>query len=318
MDAASTLPSRTALTVALCRALGARDPNPHTRNPDSLAEGFFGPAERRLLDGIPLLAAFDAPWEAGIGSGDQALVYSALIHNLRTRHCDAVLVDAVREGAGQVVILGAGLDTRAYRFRELLAAARVFEVDFPTTQQYKRERVREAIGEPPANLTYVSIDFASQTLEDVLPRAGFEPGRRTFFLWEGVSVYLPEQTVRGMLRYVATNAGPGGGILFDYFDSRLARGEHDDSILRQYVNAFAAWGEVIAFGIPDLEIQGFVSGCGLAFRSDYTIGELCVKYLPQFPPASALALRWGYRFCHAVSGPSRRECASNAADVTST
>ena len=98
----------------------------------------------------------------------------------RTRFIDEALERAVKNGATQVVILGSGFDSRAYRFRELLRQCRVIEVDTASTQEYKRRRVREAFGDAPANVMYCTIDFAKDSLIDSLRQVGFVEDERTF------------------------------------------------------------------------------------------------------------------------------------------
>src|SRR6202042_3149443 len=98
-------------------------------------------------------------------------------------------------GTTQVVILGAGFDTRAYRFKDLLQDKKIFEVDYRSTQEFKKRRVEAILGDPPSNLTFVEIDFQRDKLGAVLRNAGFQPGGKSFFVWEGVSMYLTESAV---------------------------------------------------------------------------------------------------------------------------
>src|SRR5262249_25067193 len=135
---------------------------------------------------------------------------------VRTRFIDAALERAIADGATQVVILGAGFDSHAYRFEQALAGARVFEVDRPVTQALKRQRVQAAFGDPPANLTYAAVDFAREDLPTGLARYGHDRSRRTFFIAEGLLMYLPEEAVRSTLAFVASHA-PGSSVVCDYF-----------------------------------------------------------------------------------------------------
>ena len=92
----------------------------------------------------------------------------------------------------------------------------------PPTQEYKRRRVAEVTGPSPANLVYVPIDFTRQTLADVLPPAGYRRDRQTFFIWEGVTMYIPNETVLSTMRFIAGNSAPDSSVAFDYFPaSRL-------------------------------------------------------------------------------------------------
>src|SRR5215831_12997744 len=135
--------------------------------------------------------------------------------HIRTRFTDERLQWAVSGGVAQVAILGAGYDSRAYCMRELLKDVRVFEVDYGPTQEYKKLRVLEIFGCLPPNVTYVSIDFTREKLGDVLVMAGYRSDRMTFFIWEGVTQYIPEDATRNTLRFVATQSAPGSSIVLD-------------------------------------------------------------------------------------------------------
>ena len=88
---------------------------------------------------------------------------------------------------------------------DLLRNARVFEVDQPSTQEYKKRRVLEVLGPPPPNLVFVPIDFTRQQASAALRHAGYSAARKTFFIWEGVSMYLTEETVRNFLRDISSH-----------------------------------------------------------------------------------------------------------------
>jgi methyltransferase (TIGR00027 family) len=205
--------SKTAIWVAAARAVGSREPDPAARNPDHLAE--------RLLGDPAALALQHPVVDALTQSYDEAMKNVEVVSNVRfmtvrTRFIDAALERAIADGATQVVILGAGFDSHAYRFQELLANTRVFEVDRPATQAFKRQRVVEALGGPPANLTYAAIDFEREDLPGGLARYGHDPSQRTFFIMEGLVMYLPEAAVRATLTFVASHA-PGSSVVFDFF-----------------------------------------------------------------------------------------------------
>src|SRR5262245_17725799 len=117
-------------------------------------------------------------------------------------HIDSKVRAAVAEGIDELIILGAGLDSRAYRMTKELAKTRVFELDFPPTQEYKKRRVNAVLGKMPANVTYVGIDFAKQTLDEVLSAAGHRASAKALFLMEGVMVYIPADAVTSTLRFV--------------------------------------------------------------------------------------------------------------------
>jgi len=131
----------------------------------------------------------------------------------RSRYTEDNLASAVAAGVAQYVLLGAGLDTFAYRnpFPQL----RVFEVDFPSTQELKRGRLHSAQIPEPANLTFVPLDFEHQTLAAGLAEAGFDAARPTFFSWLGVIPYLTLPAFRATLDFIAAMPA-GSGVAFDY------------------------------------------------------------------------------------------------------
>jgi methyltransferase (TIGR00027 family) len=133
---------------------------------------------------------------------------------VRTRFAEDALAVAVTRGVRQLVVLGAGLDTFAYRnpFAESL---HVFEVDHPATQAWKRQRLAEAGIPLPHTLTFAPIDFERETLADGLAAAGFDAAKQSFFTWLGVVPYLTEQAVFSTLEFIGCLQG-GGHVVFDY------------------------------------------------------------------------------------------------------
>jgi methyltransferase (TIGR00027 family) len=133
----------------------------------------------------------------------------------RARCAEDAVAAAVERGVGQYIVLGAGLDTFAYRNPYPPERLRVFEVDFPATQAWKRELLgRTGIAEP-ASLAFVPVDFERDSLETKLRAAGFRADRPAFFSWLGVSMYLTRPAVLATLAFVA-RCPPGSGITLDY------------------------------------------------------------------------------------------------------
>jgi methyltransferase (TIGR00027 family) len=133
---------------------------------------------------------------------------------LRTVAIDSALRDAIAIGATQLVILGAGYDGRAWRLSEL-AGVKVFEVDHPATQRDKRAHLAEL---PPAigTVSFVSIDFERESLDDVLERAGHDRASPTCWIWEGVVMYLTREAMRGTLAGIAGRSAPGSTLIVNY------------------------------------------------------------------------------------------------------
>lgn len=263
-------PSATSISTAVSRSIGARHPDPAVRNRDALAEKFVGPEERAVLgERMPdRLRAFDVPdsekaWEFLAQRGVLPVV---LHHHTRTRYIDEVLEKSLADGAKQIVILGAGFDSRAYRFTKELRGGTVFEVDFPPTQEYKKKRVREVLGSIPREVVFVPIDFTKERLGDVLRNAGYSPAKKSLFIWEGVTYYLPLDAIDETLRFVAKNSAHGSGIVFDYFFASFLNDPDPGFVkLRE---SLAKIGEPFIFGFPDGKLAEFLSQRGLKLIED--------------------------------------------------
>ncbi len=162
----------------------------------------------------------------------------------RSRYAEDELILGVQRGVCQYVILGAGLDTFAYRNPYPGGVLHVLEVDHPATQAWKRARLEE-IGIPlPVNLRFAPIDFETQTLEEGLRSAGYDPSKGTFFSWLGVTEYLTTEVVMATLRFIAS-VPAGSGIVFDYMisPSLLTPDQRSrfDALARRVASAGEPW-----------------------------------------------------------------------------
>jgi methyltransferase (TIGR00027 family) len=258
----------TAEIVALARASGCRDPA--IRNPDYLAERLLRPAHRLLLlPGLNRLVR---------ASFERRVPGMFFYHQARTKYLDHLLLSALG-GIRQLVILGAGLDTRPYRFAGQLAGRRVFEVDHPGTAAWKRERLHR-LGRPTAHVTYLAVDFNQDRLDGKLEQSGYDPGAPTFFLWEGVVMYLPRESVDTTLGVIA-QAAPGSSVAFDYvYRSSLER-PRDFLGAEGYHRYVERRGEPCRFGLDPDELTPFLDRHGLAVVSNAGHGELAQLVPPQ-------------------------------------
>lgn len=263
---------RTAMGVAMWRALGAREGDARVRNPDFMAAEFLDPVSRALLAVAPVRAWFKSHF-------GRKLPGAYGFATARTLHLDSLFLQALDEGARQVVLLGAGYDSRAYRFRERLAGARVFEVDLPSTQQRKKERLGALLSSMPDWVTYVPINFDKQRLEEVLPGAGFDSKLRTFFLWEGVCMYLSEEGVQQTLGFVVRNAPSGSSIAFDYVALGALRGDVRYPDSRQWGSELAAMGHPMTFGIDEDDSAAYLREQGLELVSSIGSADMEREYL---------------------------------------
>ncbi|MBV1701506.1 MAG: class I SAM-dependent methyltransferase [Hyphomicrobiales bacterium] len=194
--------SRTALRVAALRAVHAMLDEPIVLS-DPIALPILGSQLAAELTADPF--QHNDP----ISRGLRASVV------VRSRFAEDELARAVAAGVRQYVILGAGLDTFAYRNPHVGSALRVFEVDHPSTQAWKRQLLADAGIALPENLTFAPVDFENSTLAQGLLTAGFQPELPACFSWLGVTVYLSETAIMQILGYVAGLAN-GSSIAFDF------------------------------------------------------------------------------------------------------
>jgi len=270
------LPSKTAIYIAAARAMGSKNPNAKERNPDYLAIRFLGPEERAILPELHL-EALDLDYEAALHRVGGVSVSNIDTQTFRTKAFDAAMLDALKNGAKQVVVLGAGLDSRGYRFQRQLKGIRFMEVDYGPTQEYKKRRVKEVLGTIPPNVSFVPMDFTKDNLLDQLVKGGYSERDRTFFLWEGVTVYLPESAVKDTLHFVRDHAAPGSRLAFNYIPAR-------NSDINNPHSKYALWGEPWIFGFPDAGAADYVRAEGLNVLSDnLRIEHICIAAVPKRP-----------------------------------
>ena len=262
--------SWSAESVCMLRAIGAKHPDPKLRNADTLAA--------RLCPPPPELASYEAA-RATINLSPQQ--YAGFFYvNARTLHIDALLLRAAREGATQVVVLGAGFDSRAYRFAASQPQLRFFEVDLPDTLAAKKQRVIAVLGALPPQVRYAAIDFEHQTLQDVLSAAGYDARAKTLFILEGVSMYISAQGTASTLQFIARHAAPGSRLVFDYALRRTIEGPRDGLFgMTEIFDALRAHGEPMITGWTPAEAAAFVAANGLVVIDDLGSEALTQRYL---------------------------------------
>ena len=194
----------------------------------------------------------------------------------RTRLIDDVVADTLPTGIEQLVILGAGFDSRAYRMSRLREID-VFEVDHPDTQAAKQAVLKRLFPAPPGHVRFVAVDFARDDVTSALRSAGYRESARTFILWEGVTNYLTEGAVDATLRW-CSRATAGSVLLFTYV--------HRDILTRP--NAFAGTkrlfaslekaGERFTFGMEPSRVPQYLAERGLSLEHDVGAAEYRQRY----------------------------------------
>lgn len=249
--------SRTAQGAAFFRAIENQQPPAQRLFEDPLARPLLTRSYRAFV-GVTAVPGMKSLF---LSRSDKPLpgVVGGLLG--RTCYIDDVLSAALADGIAQVVILGAGLDSRAYRIPGI-EQARIFEVDQPATIAYKQERLVQILGGLPPHATLIPLDFDRQRLDGALFDAGFRPEARAFFIWEGVSQYLVAAAVDATVRFVASCA-PGSRIVFTY----VHRGVLDPTsplYNPEMLDRLEKVGEPWRFGLHPNQVKQYLAERGLA------------------------------------------------------
>lgn len=196
----------------------------------------------------------------------------------RTRMFDDSVSQALQNGLQQLVILGAGFDSRAYRFEGLKHGVKVFEVDHPATQAVKLEKLKKIFGTVPNHVAFVPIDFDRETLLQRLVDSGYDERLQTLFLWEGVTYYITAAAIDATLDCIAHHSGPGSSVIFDYiYQDALtaARKRAEVSSMRRYQGLT---GEGLVTGFEQGAMTGFLCTRGFDRVEDYPMQALKDRY----------------------------------------
>jgi len=222
------------------------------------------PADARICSD-PLARTFTQTWvylliKLLAGYGERRSHGELTFIVCRCRYFDDYLQRYLHSGTAQVVILGAGLDSRAYRGELLQGAAKTFEVDHPATQASKMKRVKNVFGTIPAHVSYVPIDFNDETLDKLLA-CGFDQSLKTLFLWEGVTPYLNAEAVDATLAWVRAHSAPSSAIIFDYQTrAGLTRAQTRRGVVGAVLSRIT--GERRDFGIEPSQIEDVLTRRG--------------------------------------------------------
>jgi len=264
--------SITAEGVTAARAVFARHPDPKVRNDDYLAMKLVAPEYWHY-------ALIKSDYETAARIIRTFRIYTNYYVNARTKHMDARLRQAVADGAVQVVNLGAGYDSRAYRFRDAMPNVQFFEIDLPAMIREKKRRLKEIFGKVPEYVAYVPIDFNTQNIPDALKKAGYDRDKKTFFIWEGVTMYISAEAVEDTLAFIAASA-PGSSVIFDYMPLGAVQGDFKKYPDARGLSFWVAYrGEPFIFGIPEGKSAVFVEQRGLSVVSDLGPKQLEARYL---------------------------------------
>jgi methyltransferase (TIGR00027 family) len=194
----------------------------------------------------------------------------------RERYIDDFLHAALSEGLDQIVLLGAGFDTRAYRTPGI-EKTRVFEVDHPATQAAKLERLQKILSPLPAHVTFVPVDFNTLALGERLFMSGYDERAQTLFIWQGVTMYLTQGGIDSTLGFIAQHAARGSAVIFDYFYNETLRDQSRREV-RLMWRAAQVTGEAYLFGIDAGQIEPFLTRRGFRDVRNTTSEDLTRLY----------------------------------------
>src|SRR5215813_1120324 len=264
--------SRTAEQNALFRALESSRPEPERICDDPLARHFLNwPLTLvRQLAAIPGGGSFATSYIDRHWPGVRSSVVA------RTRLIDDAIATALDHRIEQLVILGAGFDSRAYRMSRL-GSVDVFEVDHPDTQAAKQRVLKRLFHALPAHVRFVGVDFKRDDLMTAMRLTGYRDGARTFILWEGVTNYLTDEAVDSTLRW-CSRASEGSLLLFTYVDRAVLM---QPSAFTGTKNLFASLekaGERFTFGIEPSRMPQYLAERGLALEQDVGAAEYRERY----------------------------------------
>ena len=202
-------PSETAMFAALRRTLANKEYKNEKFGPDYLAEIFLPRHFRFFLKFRKVQEDTKERLDGFLPGLNEYMI-------ARTAYFDGLFLDALNNEVPQIVLLGAGYDSRAYRIAKINRGTNIFELDIAPTQSRKKECLRGARIDIPQQVKFVPINFKEDSLKDVLENAGYENREKTLFLWEGVSYYLNVESVDATMEFVSHSQHNETAIAFDY------------------------------------------------------------------------------------------------------
>ncbi len=279
---------RTALGAATCRLIEQYQPDQTRLFDDPVVQALVG-APIRLLMQFASMRNFTVKQTDAVAAG----IYGTQV--CRTRYIDDAVQAALSQGVKQVVILGAGLDTRPYRL-PAIEHTKVFEVDLPSVQNDKKKKLQKYLGHLPDHVTFLPIDFDAQPLEAVFADTAFDASSLAVFVWEGVTQYITEEAVRQTLSFVGKSA-PGSMLVFTYVLKSIIERRSDVADADKMMDAVAKNAPWI-FGLEPSEVATFLKAFQLNLIADVGNADYQKKYLQ--PAGRSLVVSEGERIVQAV------------------
>ncbi len=284
-------PRKMALQIAGLRAGESQLPEEERVFYDPYAEFFFSEEIREHFKNVSVVRSERAKYEEMMPGVNGAVA-------ARIRFMDELAKRETADGLRQLVIIGAGYDTRAYRFEEVKERVAVFEVDHPMTQAVKVDVIREIFGDLPDHVTYTPVVFGEDRMDQKLMESGYNPDLKSLFILEGLMMYIPPPAVDGLLQFIVNASGPGSGLAADCFSKAVVEGASplkEARVLKQFVEEE---GSSLMFGIEESEMGAFFESRGFHPVTTVTTEECKEKFFRGASKSRAVSEM--FTFIHAV------------------
>ena len=262
--------SQTANFTCFSRGCATREREEQFRGPDTIAEKLFPLPAKVILNVAPFRKLFI---KKVMPPGIHEYVLA------RTKVMDAAYFSALQDGFDQIVLLGAGFDSRPIRFAEHNQGTKIFELDVPTTQEAKLDVYQRRHVVVPEGVVFAPIDFDNQSTAEVLSKAGFKPGKKTLFLWEGVTMYITAKAVDDTLAFIRESSAMGSRVVFDYIYASVVRKENEHYGEEGGYEMVSRVGETWCFGLEEGTIESFLNERGFECAAHYTPQDLERLYM---------------------------------------
>jgi methyltransferase (TIGR00027 family) len=269
MDASKA--SRTAEIMARYRAAELRFPEEQRICKDPYAIYFVSDEVKKLLK-RPLRLLIIRLWLNWMFPG---------IHNgvvSRVRYMDDCVVKCLENDLEQLVIIGAGYDTRAYRIEGIAEKVKVFELDHPATQRAKKETLKVIFDSPPGHVTHIPIHLDKDRISEKLSTGGYDPAKKTLFIMEGLLMYLPPRFVDKLFKFIKTTSGAGSWVTFDYLPPSMIDGTIKVREGKNMIKGVKKWGEPFRFGLKHEDAKAFLSSRGFCNIDTVNAPDLKATY----------------------------------------
>lgn len=274
----------TALITAYARAYHATHDSPKIFD-DFLADQMYTPQEHIQFDqNLAGMVGLIDP-ELAATQPDQATALASVMQRhhcpvtlSRSRYTEDHLAAAIQQGLEQYIILGAGLDTFAFRRPDCVDQVQVYELDHPVTQAMKRERIGIAGWQIPPNLHLVPIDFTHQNLRDVLLQSGYQPEKKCVISWLGVTYYLPREAIETTLNTLQSITAPGSTLIFDYMDADAFQPEKAGKRVQLMQRIVQQTGEPMKTGFDPLTLPVELARLGYHSQENLSPAEIETRY----------------------------------------